>query len=183
MLAIGVDWVEVTAIATAIRGGEVVVQAASLEAAGFADREEPFDESVAVVGLGAVALLAPHDCVSQRALGGVVGGGHAGGGGERPECLLVLEQAGGEPAGLGVSAAGPLLEQVVQPLAVIGEVGAQRVQVVGVASGAVEDLERLSEGLLEVTAEPARGAVALGQRGEIAKDVSEAKLALGVVDE
>lgn len=33
----------------------------ALEAAGFAGGEEPFDEAVAVAGLGAVAGLAPHD--------------------------------------------------------------------------------------------------------------------------
>jgi hypothetical protein len=43
------------------------VQAAVLQAAGFADRQEALDESVAVVGLGAVAGLAPRDGVAERA--------------------------------------------------------------------------------------------------------------------
>ncbi len=41
------------------RLGEVGVQAAALEAAGLADREEPLDGSIAVLGLGAVARFAP----------------------------------------------------------------------------------------------------------------------------
>ena len=54
------------------RGGEVVVQAAALQPAFLADRQQSFDESVAVVGLGTVALLAPQDRVSERPLRGVV---------------------------------------------------------------------------------------------------------------
>jgi len=49
------------------------MQPAALETAGFADREEPLDGAVPVVGLGAVAGLAPQHAVTQRALGGVVG--------------------------------------------------------------------------------------------------------------
>jgi hypothetical protein len=42
------------------RVGEVGVQAAVLQAAGFPDCEEPLDGAVAVVGLGSVARFPPH---------------------------------------------------------------------------------------------------------------------------
>ncbi|MGI8730224.1 MAG: hypothetical protein ACR2LK_09595 [Solirubrobacteraceae bacterium] len=49
------------------RGGEEVVQASALLAAGFARRQQPLDEPVAVIGLGAVAGASPLDGVSERA--------------------------------------------------------------------------------------------------------------------
>lgn len=52
---------------------EVVVQRlAVVEAAGFTDREDPFDESVARVGLGSAGCPAPQDRVPERALSTVV---------------------------------------------------------------------------------------------------------------
>jgi hypothetical protein len=65
---------------------------------------------------------------------------------------------------------------------VIGEVGAERGQVAGAAAGLVEDLEHAAQGVAELASEPARGAVTLGQRGEVAQHVREAQLPLGVVD-
>ena len=46
------------------QAGEVVVGVDGVQAAGFADREQALDEAVAVVGLGAVACLAPDDRVA-----------------------------------------------------------------------------------------------------------------------
>jgi hypothetical protein len=43
------------------RLGEVGVEAAALEAACFADCQEPFDGAATVVGLGAVATLFYHE--------------------------------------------------------------------------------------------------------------------------
>jgi hypothetical protein len=51
---------------------QVAVQRLLAEAPCFAHREDPFDEPVAGVGLGAVARAAPQDGVAQRALGSVV---------------------------------------------------------------------------------------------------------------
>lgn len=43
------------------------MHAAALEAAGFADGQQSFDEAVAVVGVGAAAAFAQQDGEAQRA--------------------------------------------------------------------------------------------------------------------
>ena len=99
------------------------MQAAARQPAGFADREEAFDESVAVVGLGAVALFAPQDRVP-RALSAVLLVAGTPGVVVNVHSAFRVRAARAEAAGLGVAAAGSLLEQVVQLLAVTGQVGA-----------------------------------------------------------
>src|ERR1035437_3859865 len=62
------------------------------------------------------------------------------------------------------------------------ELGRESVQVGHVAAWRLEDLERVSETLLELAPEPAGRAGALAQRDEVTQNVSKAQLALGSVD-
>jgi len=155
------------------------MEPAALQAAGFADREEPLDGAVPVVRLGAVAGLAPQHAVTQRALGGVVRGRDARDAGEGPERVVAIQQPCAEPGGLRVAAAGALLEQFVQQLTMGRELGCESVQVGHVAAWSLEDLECVIETLLELAAEPAGRAGALAERDEVTQNVSEAQLPLG----
>jgi hypothetical protein len=129
-----------------------------LEAAGFADREQPLDCPVAVVGLGAVAGLAPQHAVAERSFRGVVRGRDAGDAGERPQRVVALKQSCAEPGGPLVMAAAALLEQRLEPLTAGRKVGPQSGQVFAVTFGLVEDLERVGEAPLKLAPEAARRA-------------------------
>ncbi len=144
------------------------MEAATLEAAGFADRQQPRDGPVAVVGLGAVACFAPYDTVAERSLSGVVRGRDTGDAGECPERVVALEQSDAEPGGPLVVAAGALLKQGLELFAAGRKVGAERGQVFAVTFGCAEDREHVGEAPLELVAEAARRAGALAQRDEIA---------------
>src|ERR1039458_4132343 len=63
---------------------EVGVQASMLQSAGDRGREQPGDALLALFGLAAGGELAVDDRAPECALGVVVGGLHAGGGGEGP---------------------------------------------------------------------------------------------------
>ena len=155
------------------RLGEIAVQTPGLQAACLADRQQPLDGAVAVVDLGAVACLAPHDCVPERSLRGVVRGRHARDPGERPERVVALQPSGAEPGGLRVAATGALLEQFAQLLARRGEVGLQRVHVQAVAVWLVEDLERVGEAAPELAAEATGRVGALTKRHEVAQVLTD----------
>jgi hypothetical protein len=118
------DWLPV--LMGGDRVGEVGMQAAALQPACFTDREEPLDGAVAVLGLGAVTGLAPQNTVAQSALRGVIRCRDAGDPGERPERVVALQEPRAEPGGLRVAAAGALLEQFAQLLAVGREIDRKR---------------------------------------------------------
>jgi hypothetical protein len=164
------------------RLGKVCVEAAVLQAAGFADREEPLDGAVAVIGLGSVARASPHDRVTQRSFRGVVRGRHILDPGERPERVVALQESCAEPGGLRIAATGALFQQLAEFRARGRKVGLQGGQVRWVTAGLVDDLERVGEAPLEVSAETARRSCALPQGDEVTQHVRETELAFGVVD-
>ena len=133
------------------------MEAAALQAASFADREQPLDGAVAVVGLGAVARFAPQNAVAERSLSGVVGGRDAGDAGECPERVVALKQSGAEPGGLRVAAAGALLKQSLE-LLTAGARGqpARAARSSRSRSGVVEDREHVGEAPLELAARAGR---------------------------
>lgn len=88
-----------------------------------------------MIGLGAVAGLAPEDGVPESALGCVVCGRDAGQPGERPQRAFVREQAVAEAPGLWVAAAGALGEQVADRFAPGVQIARERGQIVEVAAG------------------------------------------------
>src|ERR1039458_7408984 len=74
-------------VSAGVRGeqvDEVGVQASTLQAAGDRGREQPGNALLALFGLAAEGELAVDDRAPECALGVVVGGLHAGGGGEGP---------------------------------------------------------------------------------------------------
>ena len=111
------------------RLGKVCVEAAVLQAAGLADREEPLDGAVAVIGLGSVARASPHDRVTQRSFRGVVRGRHILDPGERPERVVALQESCAEPGGLRIAATGALFQQLAEFRARGRKVGLQGGQV------------------------------------------------------
>lgn len=80
-------------------GGEIVEQGAALLATGGRDRQEPGDEEVAGVALGAEAARAPEDGRAECPLGGVGGGRDAAAVGEGPACRPGIEQGAADRTG------------------------------------------------------------------------------------
>jgi len=91
---------------------EVLGCGSALAAARLEGGEDPFDPAVAAFGLGAAGDAAQDDRAAHRALRVIVRRGDARHVGERPQRVVFGEQSGAEAGGLGVPAAGALLEQL-----------------------------------------------------------------------
>ncbi len=99
------------------RVDEVRQDGTALEHAGLACRADPIDPAAAGLRLGAQLDLADDHAVAERAFGGVVGRVDAGDFAERPERGVLVQQSGGEAAGLLVASADALLKQRLEVLA------------------------------------------------------------------
>ncbi len=97
---------------------EVVDDGPALQTAALADRADTFDPAAAVLRLRAELDLAQDHGVPERSFGGVVGRVQAGDFAERPQRDVLVEQTLTEAGGLGVPAAGALVQQCVDGFAV-----------------------------------------------------------------
>lgn len=154
--------------------GQVAENGAALQAAGFADRLDPFDPAAAVVELGAALKTSLQDGVTDGALGGVIGRVYlqVGDVAEGPQRVVLLKQPGSEVRGPGVLAGGALLQQRLYLGAERSQVLGQPVVVVAVGEELVVGGDHLSRELDEPGAATATRARALGDLNELANHVT-----------